>query len=69
MPPGKPDAWEGIRSSLTYGPVCPLIDPTTSVMDELEFVFHHDWGYPNEDCLRLNVWTLRSRRMIQKNVQ
>ncbi len=57
MPPGKPDAWEGVRSSLSYGPVCPLIDPTTSVMDELEFVFHHDWGYPNEDCLRLNVWT------------
>jgi para-nitrobenzyl esterase len=57
MPPVKPDKWEGIRSSLTYGPVCPLIDPTTSVMDEVEFVFHHDWGYPNEDCMRLNVWT------------
>ncbi|HEX6226653.1 MAG TPA: carboxylesterase family protein [Chryseolinea sp.] len=57
MAPVKPDPWEGIRSSLSYGPVCPLIDPTTSVMDEVEFVFHHDWGYPNEDCLRLNVWT------------
>src|SRR5688572_17013730 len=57
MPPAKPDKWEGIRSSLTYGPVCPLIDPTTSVMDEVEFVFHHDWGYPNDDCMRLNVWT------------
>lgn len=57
MAPTKPDAWQDIRSSLTYGPVCPLIDPTTSVSDEVEFVFHHDWGYPNEDCLRLNIWT------------
>lgn len=52
----KPESWKGIRSSLTYGAVCP-IDATTSVNDELEFPFHHDWGYPNEDCLKLNVWT------------
>ena len=57
MAPTKPDAWQDVRSSLTYGPVCPLIDPTTSVNDEVEFVFHHDWGYPNEDCLRLNIWS------------
>jgi para-nitrobenzyl esterase len=57
MSPTKPKSWEGVRSSLTYGPVAPLLDPTTSVQDESEFVFHHDWGYPNEDCLVLNVWT------------
>ena len=57
MPPSKPKAWEGVRSSLTYGPACPLVDPTTSVNDETEFVFNHNWGYPNEDCLRLNVWS------------
>ncbi len=55
--PHKPKAWTGVRSSLTYGPVAPLLDPTTSVQDESEFVFHHDWGYTSEDCLRLNVWT------------
>ncbi|MDX2303067.1 MAG: carboxylesterase family protein [Microscillaceae bacterium] len=55
--PQKPKAWEGVRSSLTYGPVAPLTDPTTTVNDEAEFVFHHDWGYTSEDCLRLNVWT------------
>ena len=55
--PVKPTPWEGVRSSLTYGPVSPLMTPTTQVNDELEFVFHHDWGYPNEDCLRLNIWT------------
>jgi len=55
--PEKPKPWQGIRSSMTYGPVAPLIDPTTSVQDESEFVFHHDWGYTDEDCLRLNIWT------------
>jgi para-nitrobenzyl esterase len=40
-----------------YGPVAPLLTPTTTVQDEPEFVFDHDWGYTNEDCLNLNVWT------------
>lgn len=57
MPPAKPQPWTGVRSSMTYGPVCPLIDPTTSVYDEVEFFFNHDWGYPSEECLVLNVWT------------
>lgn len=55
--PQPPDSWDGVRSSMTYGPVSPLMTPTTRVQDETEFVFHHDWGYTNEDCLRLNVWT------------
>lgn len=57
MAPSKPDSWEGVRSSTMYGPVAPLMSPTTSVQDEPEFVFDHDWGYPNEDCLRINIWT------------
>ena len=57
MPPAKAKAWTGVRSSMTYGPVCPLVDPVISVQDEIEFVFDHDWGYPSEDCLCLNVWT------------
>lgn len=57
MPPVKAEPWEGIRSSTTYGPVAPLITPTTQVQDEPEFVFDHDWGYTNEDCLRINIWT------------
>jgi len=55
--PQKPKPWTGVRSSMTYGPVALLMDPTTSVQDESEFVFHHDWGYASEDCMRLNVWT------------
>jgi para-nitrobenzyl esterase len=53
----KPTKWEGIKSTTMYGAVSPLITPTTSIQDESEFVFDHDWGFPNEDCLSLNVWT------------
>lgn len=56
MAPSKPDSWTGVRSSMTYGPVCPM-DVTTATNDEIEFPFHHDWGYTNENCLSLNVWT------------
>lgn len=56
MPAEKPEPWDDVRSSMTYGPVCP-IDPTTQVNDEAEFLFQHNWGYHNEDCLNLNVWT------------
>jgi len=57
MPPEKPKPWDGVRSSTTWGPVAPLMKPTTHVTDEPEFVFDHDWGYTSEDCLVLNVWT------------
>ncbi|MBK6477912.1 MAG: carboxylesterase/lipase family protein [Saprospiraceae bacterium] len=55
--PHAPASWDGVRSSMTYGPVAPLLDPTTRVQDESEFVFDHDWGYTSEDCMRLNIWT------------
>jgi para-nitrobenzyl esterase len=55
--PVKPKPWSGVRSAMTYGPVAPLLEPTTNVQDESEFVFNHSWGFANEDCMRLNVWT------------
>jgi para-nitrobenzyl esterase len=55
--PHKPKPWSNVRSSYTYGPVAPLLDPTTNVQDESEFVFNHSWGFTNEDCMRVNVWT------------
>ena len=54
--PVKADAWTGVRSSMSYGPVCPT-DPTTTTNDEFEFPFQHDLGYTNENCLSLNIWT------------
>ena len=56
MAPAKPAVWKDVRGSMTYGPVCPM-DPTTTVNDEFEFPFHHNWGYTNENCQTLNVWT------------
>ncbi|TDS12041.1 para-nitrobenzyl esterase [Maribacter caenipelagi] len=53
----NPVKWEGVKSTTMYGPVAPLLNPTTAIQDESEFVFDHDWGFPNEDCLSLNVWT------------
>jgi para-nitrobenzyl esterase len=41
----RPTAWEGIRSSMTYGPVAPLLTPTTWVQDFSVFLFDHEWGY------------------------
>ena len=57
--PQKPKPWTGVRSSMTYGPVAPLMTPTnvTAAGDESEFVFNHSWGFSGEDCMRVNVWT------------
>ena len=54
--PQKPKPWSDVRSSMSYGPVCPT-DPTTTVNDAFEFAFNHDLGYSNEHCQSLNVWT------------
>ena len=51
------EAWEGVKSTSTYGPVAYLMNPITAVQDESEFVFDHSWGYASEDNLRINVWT------------
>ncbi len=56
MPPARLAPWQGVRSSMSYGPVCPT-DPTVTTNDEFEFPFNHDLGYTNENCLSLNVWT------------
>ena len=56
MPPVKVKAWKGIRSSMAYGPVCP-VEATTAVNDAFEFAFQHTLGYMNEHCQNLNIWT------------
>ncbi|MDO4163109.1 MAG: carboxylesterase/lipase family protein [Bacteroides sp.] len=57
MPPVAPDEWEGIRSSRAYGPTCPQGKRMGWYSDEQAFAFNWDDGYPDEDCLRVNVWT------------
>lgn len=55
--PKKVESWEGIRSSMTWGPVAPLETATTPLTDELKYFFNHDMGTSGEDCLVLNIWT------------
>ena len=56
MAPEKPTPWTDVRSTMSYGPVCPT-DPTTTTNDQFEFAFNHDLGYSNEHCQTVNVWT------------
>ncbi len=58
MPPQKPDSWEGVRSSRSYGPVCPIDVASMIFYDEMEFAQQHNfWFMKEDDCLNLNVWT------------
>jgi len=57
LPPASPAPWKDIRSSLTYGYVSPQEPRAQWDKDEVAFVYQWDDGVPNEDCLRINVWT------------
>ncbi len=53
----KTKPWDGIRDFLIWGPVAYLETPLANLNQESEFLYNHDFGYPGEDCLRLNIWT------------
>ena len=55
MPPQEPDSWEGVRSSMSFGPVSP--QNTGLRKDEIGFLFPQNLGLQREDCMRLNIWT------------
>ena len=57
MPPVAADKWEGVRSSRAYGPTCPQGKRMGWYSDEQAFAFNWDDGYPDENCLRVNIWT------------
>lgn len=57
LPPQKPLPWTGVRSSLTYGQVCPQPARTGWANDEEAWLFNWDDGQPGEDCLRVNLWS------------
>ena len=57
LPPTKPTPWTGIRSSMQYGYVCPQGPRAGWANDEEAWMFSWDDGIPNEDCLRVNIWT------------
>lgn len=60
MPPEKPSPWKDIRSSMTYGPICPA-SRSVVLPDELEFPLNRSRGYyTNENCLNLNIWSKKA---------
>lgn len=67
MAPERPERWEGVRNSMSYGPVCPS-NSAPEFSDEFAFAFQRDAGTPDENCLNLNIWTqhidLHSKRPV-----
>lgn len=53
--PQEVEAWEGVRSAQTYGPVCAIPEQTSVGADEM--VWPHRYWIQSEDCQNLNVWT------------
>ncbi len=57
MPAKDPDPWTEVRASRAYGPTCPQRARAGWYDDNQAFAMHWDDGFPDEDCLRVNVWT------------
>ena len=57
MPPTDPEPWTEVRPSRAYGPTCPQDKRSGWWSDDQAFAMHWDDGFPDEDCLRVNVWT------------
>ena len=57
MPATDPKPWTEVRHSRAYGPTCPQDKRAGWWSDDQAFAMHWDDGFPDEDCLRVNVWT------------
>ena len=57
QPAVDPEPWTEVRASRAYGPTCPQGARTGWYDDDQAFAMHWDDGFPDEDCLRVNVWT------------
>jgi para-nitrobenzyl esterase len=56
MAPEKPASWEGVRTALTYGPICPQVQ-AQQYNDVAEFMMPHRIWVESDNCQNLNVWT------------
>ncbi|HKT86021.1 MAG TPA: carboxylesterase family protein [Novosphingobium sp.] len=67
LPAVPAKGWTGIRSTLSYGPVCP--QPERDWSND-EMAFYADWndGHPGEDCLTLNIWTGSTQKTFRRPV-
>lgn len=57
MPATDPNPWTEVRPSRAFGPTCPQDKRAGWYDDKQAFAMHWDDGFPDEDCLRVNVWT------------
>lgn len=55
--PQDPEPWKEVRASRAYGPTCPQDKRAGWYDDNQAFAMHWDDGFPDEDCLRVNIWT------------
>ena len=67
-PAVDPDPWEGVRPCRAFGPTCPQGERTGWYDDNQAFSMHWDDGFPDEDCLRVNVWTPTTDKGSRKPV-
>ncbi|MGB6724421.1 MAG: carboxylesterase family protein [Terracidiphilus sp.] len=56
MPPEKPDHWDGLRTALTYGYICPEVQ-MPQLNDVAEFLIPHRIWVTSDNCQNLNIWT------------
>jgi len=56
-PARKPKPWSGVRSSMSYGRVCPQGPRGSWDEDEESWLFCYEGGVQGEECLRINIWT------------
>lgn len=68
MPAEDPDPWTEVRPSRAYGPTCPQDKRSGWWSDDQAFAMHWDDGFPDEDCLRLNIWTGGLRNGVKRPV-
>lgn len=59
QPPAKVEKWEGERFMGYYGPTAPLdFDGIAARGNGIGmFALQNEWGYPDENCQNLNIWT------------
>lgn len=65
MPPESVDPWKGVKDCLSYGPVCPMLQPETAVG---EVMVPHRYWVKSEDCQYLNVWSPCTDKNAKKPV-
>jgi para-nitrobenzyl esterase len=56
MPPGPATPWNGVRTALSYGSICP--QPVAAPPNDIQtFISDGRYWPQSEDCQNLNIWT------------